>query len=246
MASQKLRTIEESNNLTTLSLDELIGNLKVYEEVIKKDSKTVKSKRKQSRSIALKARKESSDDDSSDTLIVMKVVEDICEDEDFKGGSWVNAIEFVNANRGIMNRCLGDLKNRKVEQVIEIIKSCTPNALGDLTLTLKDISSTILDTIHHKVVNEGGYGKEISVESALILANVSVFSPKPSMHYLNVTMRNVVKVFHKDTVPGNDSGVCGNVTKQEDQYKSDELALNLTLEKEAGAGQEWLEKCRQE
>ncbi|GKB03969.1 hypothetical protein Tco_0832112 [Tanacetum coccineum] len=57
--------IEESKNLTTLSLDELIGNLKVYEEVIKKDSETVKSKREQSRSIALKARKESSDDDSS-------------------------------------------------------------------------------------------------------------------------------------------------------------------------------------
>ncbi|GJQ92556.1 zf-CCHC domain-containing protein [Tanacetum coccineum] len=37
----------------------------VYEEVIKKDSKTIKSKREQSRSIALKARKESSDDDSS-------------------------------------------------------------------------------------------------------------------------------------------------------------------------------------
>ncbi|GJT07324.1 zf-CCHC domain-containing protein [Tanacetum coccineum] len=58
-------TIEESKNLTTLSLEELIGNLKVYEEVIKKDSETVKSKREQSRSIALKARKESSDDDSS-------------------------------------------------------------------------------------------------------------------------------------------------------------------------------------
>ncbi|GKB83807.1 hypothetical protein Tco_0950702 [Tanacetum coccineum] len=56
---------EESKNLTTLSLDELIGNLKVYEEVIKKDSETVKSKREQSRSIALKARKESSDEDSS-------------------------------------------------------------------------------------------------------------------------------------------------------------------------------------
>ncbi|GJW55174.1 hypothetical protein Tco_0099259 [Tanacetum coccineum] len=37
----------------------------VYEEVIKKDSETVKSKREQSRSIALKARKESSDDDNS-------------------------------------------------------------------------------------------------------------------------------------------------------------------------------------
>ncbi|GKF19787.1 hypothetical protein Tco_0068425, partial [Tanacetum coccineum] len=41
------------------------GNLKVYEEVIKKDSETVKSKREQSRSITWKARKESSDDDSS-------------------------------------------------------------------------------------------------------------------------------------------------------------------------------------
>ncbi|GKC70925.1 hypothetical protein Tco_1116808 [Tanacetum coccineum] len=45
--------------------DELIRNLKVYEEIIKKDSETIKSKREQSRSIALKARKESSDDDSS-------------------------------------------------------------------------------------------------------------------------------------------------------------------------------------
>ncbi|GJY64976.1 hypothetical protein Tco_0466436 [Tanacetum coccineum] len=43
----KVTAIEESKNLTTLSLDELIGNLKVYEEVIKKDSETVKSKREQ-------------------------------------------------------------------------------------------------------------------------------------------------------------------------------------------------------
>nr|GEV98931.1 putative ribonuclease H-like domain-containing protein [Tanacetum cinerariifolium] len=61
----KVTVIEESKNLTTLSLDELIENLKVYEEVIKKDSETVKSKREQSRSITLKTRKESSDDDSS-------------------------------------------------------------------------------------------------------------------------------------------------------------------------------------
>ncbi|GJT99077.1 hypothetical protein Tco_1094595 [Tanacetum coccineum] len=61
----KVTAIEESKNLMTLSLDELIGNLKVYEEVIKKDSETIKSKREQSRSIALKARKESSNDDSS-------------------------------------------------------------------------------------------------------------------------------------------------------------------------------------
>ncbi|GJU67497.1 hypothetical protein Tco_1253756 [Tanacetum coccineum] len=61
----KVTAIEESKNLTTLSLDELIRNLKVYEDVIKKDSETVKSKREQSKSIALKARKQSSDEDSS-------------------------------------------------------------------------------------------------------------------------------------------------------------------------------------
>ncbi|GJX40443.1 zf-CCHC domain-containing protein, partial [Tanacetum coccineum] len=61
----KVTAIEELNNLTTLPLDELIGNLKVHEEIIKKDSETVKSKREQNRSIALKARKESSDKNSS-------------------------------------------------------------------------------------------------------------------------------------------------------------------------------------
>ncbi|GJX77649.1 hypothetical protein Tco_0324460, partial [Tanacetum coccineum] len=40
-------------------------NLKVYEEVIKKDLETVKGKKKQSRSLALKVKKEVSDEDSS-------------------------------------------------------------------------------------------------------------------------------------------------------------------------------------
>nr|GEW64731.1 alpha/beta hydrolases superfamily protein [Tanacetum cinerariifolium] len=61
----KVMAIEESKDLTSLSLDELIGNLKVYEVIIKKDSKMVKGKREQSRSLALKAKKESNDEDSS-------------------------------------------------------------------------------------------------------------------------------------------------------------------------------------
>ncbi|GKE37069.1 hypothetical protein Tco_1460474 [Tanacetum coccineum] len=43
-----------------------------------------------------------------------------------------------------MRRCLGDiktfLKNGKLEQVVAIIKSCSPNALGDLKVTVKDLS----------------------------------------------------------------------------------------------------------
>ncbi|GKC49836.1 putative reverse transcriptase domain-containing protein [Tanacetum coccineum] len=57
----KVTAIEESKNLTTLPLDELIGNLKVYEEVIKKDFETVKGKKEKSKSLALKVRKEVKD-----------------------------------------------------------------------------------------------------------------------------------------------------------------------------------------
>ncbi|GJX49613.1 hypothetical protein Tco_0276458 [Tanacetum coccineum] len=57
--------IEESKDLTSLSLDELIGNLKVYEGIIKKDFEMVKDKREKSRSLALKSKKESSGEDSS-------------------------------------------------------------------------------------------------------------------------------------------------------------------------------------
>nr|GEU37953.1 zf-CCHC domain-containing protein/UBN2 domain-containing protein [Tanacetum cinerariifolium] len=60
----KVMTIEESKDLTSLSLDELIKNLKVYEMIIKKDSEIVKAKVKR-KSLALKARKESSDEECS-------------------------------------------------------------------------------------------------------------------------------------------------------------------------------------
>ncbi|GJV75621.1 zf-CCHC domain-containing protein [Tanacetum coccineum] len=57
--------IEESKDLTSLSLDVLTRNLKVYEVIIKNDSKMVKGKREQNKSLALKAKRESSDEDSS-------------------------------------------------------------------------------------------------------------------------------------------------------------------------------------
>ncbi|GJT83051.1 hypothetical protein Tco_1057393 [Tanacetum coccineum] len=61
----KVTTIEESKDLTSLSLDKVIGNLKVHEVIIKKDIEIVKGKREQSRYLALKDKKESSDEESS-------------------------------------------------------------------------------------------------------------------------------------------------------------------------------------
>ncbi|GJT10466.1 hypothetical protein Tco_0857508 [Tanacetum coccineum] len=60
----KVTSIEESKDLMSRSLDELIGNLKVHEMIIKKDSEIVKAK-KERRSLALKAKKESSDEECS-------------------------------------------------------------------------------------------------------------------------------------------------------------------------------------
>ncbi|GJU22817.1 hypothetical protein Tco_1156159 [Tanacetum coccineum] len=54
-------TIEESKYFSSLSLNELIENLKDYEMIIKKDSEIVKAKVKR-KSLALKAKKESSDE----------------------------------------------------------------------------------------------------------------------------------------------------------------------------------------
>ncbi|GJT55364.1 retrovirus-related pol polyprotein from transposon TNT 1-94 [Tanacetum coccineum] len=60
----KVMAIKESKDLTSLSLDELIGNLKVHEIIIKKDFEIVKVKVER-KSIALKAKKESSDEECS-------------------------------------------------------------------------------------------------------------------------------------------------------------------------------------
>ncbi|GJY79068.1 hypothetical protein Tco_0484869 [Tanacetum coccineum] len=151
------------------------------------------------------------------------VVEDVGEDEDFK--------DIENY-----------LKNEKLKQVVAIIKSCTSNAIGDLIVTLKDLSSKI----HRKVIDE-----EVMERTLLGFS-----------------------IWHKDSVPGNGSGVggsgmlmeeeeivklmeeeemadlklqvCWNVTHQE---MADEEALNLALDEEvrqARVDQEWLKKCWKE
>nr|GEZ23934.1 hypothetical protein [Tanacetum cinerariifolium] len=106
-----------------------------------------------------------------------KIVEDVGDDDDFESGLWVSATDYVHATGGIVTG-----------------------------LTVKDLLGTIPRTIHHKVIGDDGYGKYITVRAAMILSNVSVFTPKPSKHYLNITIRHVVKVFRKDRVLENGSG----------------------------------------
>ncbi|GJY26829.1 zf-CCHC domain-containing protein [Tanacetum coccineum] len=74
----KVTAIEESKDLPTLPLDELIDNLKVYEVVLEKDLEISKSKKEKYKSLALKARKvlseeEETSSDSDDEEYAMAV-----------------------------------------------------------------------------------------------------------------------------------------------------------------------------
>ncbi|GKB19911.1 hypothetical protein Tco_0853834 [Tanacetum coccineum] len=89
---------EESKDLMSLSLDELIGNLKVHEITIKKDSEIVKAKVER-KSIALKAKKESSDEECStseddekvkdETCLVAQSSSEICLGVDLEPDEWI-------------------------------------------------------------------------------------------------------------------------------------------------------------
>ncbi|GKF63380.1 hypothetical protein Tco_0186828 [Tanacetum coccineum] len=62
---ENVTAIEESKDLSSLALDEPIGNLKVHEVVMEKDSEIYKGKKEIIKSIDLKVKKESNDDKTS-------------------------------------------------------------------------------------------------------------------------------------------------------------------------------------
>nr|GFA07209.1 hypothetical protein [Tanacetum cinerariifolium]GFA46483.1 hypothetical protein [Tanacetum cinerariifolium]GFA50306.1 hypothetical protein [Tanacetum cinerariifolium] len=99
---------------------------------------------------------------------VRKIIKDASEDNHFTRGPLLSAVEYLNAEGVMVAGCLGDMKNYckngKLETVVGVIKSCTPNALGDLIVTLKDLLGTMGGTIHYKVFkDEEGYTKSIGI-----------------------------------------------------------------------------------
>ncbi|XP_038879214.1 uncharacterized protein LOC120071176 isoform X2 [Benincasa hispida] len=109
----------------------------------------------------------------------------------------------MDGNGALSETPLNSIKNgfndEKVDLVVAIIKSCTSNGLGGMMVALKDPTGTIDASIHHRVIAEGNFGKDISVGAVLILQKVAVFSPTRFVHVLNVTRSNIVKVISKDS-----------------------------------------------
>ncbi|GAB2222022.1 hypothetical protein Droror1_Dr00013219 [Drosera rotundifolia] len=119
--------------------------------------------------------------------------------EEFMHEPWLSAIDFLQ-QEGVANRTpLSEVKKHvdacKIDQVVAIVKSCSPNGFGGFMVTLKDPSDTIGASIHRKVMNPKEFCRDIKVGSVLILQKVAVFSPTCSSRYLNVTVNNIIKVF---------------------------------------------------
>ncbi|CAL1369693.1 unnamed protein product [Linum trigynum] len=129
------------------------------------------------------------------------------EDDDFTREPWLCALDFIRSrglvdNYGAIGIPLSAVKSfdnaDRVAQVVAIVKSCTSNGLGDFIVNLKDPTGCIDASIHHRVVSEVESGKDIAVGAVIIIKKVAVFSPSRSLHYLNITPNNLVKIFSKD------------------------------------------------
>ncbi|XVF09460.1 hypothetical protein REPUB_Repub07fG0094600 [Reevesia pubescens] len=151
------------------------------------------------------------DDPLSTQEYIRRAVEDPGpEGDEFSRDPWLFTLEYIDRqglgyDDGTIGTPLSSIKtdlkidNTKVDKVVAVIKSCTPNGLGDFMVTLKDPTGTINASIHRKVLVEGGFGKDITVGTVLILQKVSVFSPSRAARYLNITLSNVVTAISKDS-----------------------------------------------
>ncbi|GJR35650.1 retrovirus-related pol polyprotein from transposon TNT 1-94 [Tanacetum coccineum] len=127
----KVMAIEESKDLTLLSLDELIGNLKVHEMIIKNDFKIVKAKVKR-KSLTLKAKKESSDEEYSTS-----------ESEDEEYAMAVRDFKKFFKRRGRFVRQPQNNKRRSKEAVMIRTVKMIENALDAATriILLKNVQN---------------------------------------------------------------------------------------------------------
>nr|GEW96470.1 hypothetical protein [Tanacetum cinerariifolium] len=91
----------------------------------------------------------------------------VVEDDNFNSGAWISATNYVISTGGTVSGCLWDinnfLKKEKLDQVVAIVKSCSSNYLGDLNVTMKDLSGAVRETVHYKVIDVGSYGNNITV-----------------------------------------------------------------------------------
>ncbi|WVZ04469.1 hypothetical protein V8G54_025275 [Vigna mungo] len=129
-------------------------------------------------------------------------------ERDFNSNPWLWAEMFIK-HHGLVEH--GNMDNMtklecgksmlRLPFVACIVKQCNPNGFGDMKISVKDPSATVSASVHKKVLLHPEFGLEIGVGVVLLLQRVAVFMPNRRTYYLNITVRNVVKVFKADIGP---------------------------------------------
>ncbi|GJY76308.1 hypothetical protein Tco_0481424, partial [Tanacetum coccineum] len=125
-----MTAIEESKDLSTLLLDELISTLKVYEVVFEKDSEASKSKKEKYKSLALKAKKMSNDEEVSYSDSDNEEYAMPNDQKAFVGGCWSDSEEDDDSKKDQI--CLIAHDSNEIKD-----SGCSRNMMGN-----KDLSST--------------------------------------------------------------------------------------------------------
>ncbi|XP_017423614.2 uncharacterized protein LOC108332823 [Vigna angularis] len=86
----------------------------------------------------------------------------------------------------------------KVSLLRCLVKATEHNGLGDMKITIRDPTGTVKASVHHKAIDHPEIGPHLKVGSVIILQDVAIFSPIRGTYYLNITLRNIVKVFPSD------------------------------------------------
>ncbi|WVY92330.1 hypothetical protein V8G54_037844 [Vigna mungo] len=123
-------------------------------------------------------------------------------ERDFNSNPWKWAEMYIKHHDIVED---GDIKNvthlqtgkswSTLHLVVCIVKECFPNELGDMLLTLKDPYGTMKASLHNKVLKDPNFGPHIG------LGSVRTFSAFPPNYYVNIVVRNVIKVFAADICP---------------------------------------------
>ena len=127
------------------------------------------------------------------------------DDEDFTMEPWTlmqekAAKDFPTSTNDTITSVIrkaasNELEKGKVSFLAVLIKSFDQTGL-DVSVVLKDPSGEMRGTLHRKILEQQQV--ELGPGCGLFLKQVSVFSPSPRKHYLNITPGNILEVFAAD------------------------------------------------
>ncbi|QCD89089.1 hypothetical protein DEO72_LG4g27 [Vigna unguiculata] len=159
-------------------------------------------------------------------------------DRDFKSNAWLWAERFIHFHGLVQD---GDFKNvtplscsktiPRLPFVTCLVKECKPNGLGDMQICIKDQSATLWASVHKKVLDHADFGTELMVGAVLLLQGVATFTFPYRNTYLNITLRNIVKIFKPDISPPTDDLVKATVKPVIDPHPSVDPNIDNILKK---------------